>query len=751
MAKLSKNRKIDIKTDKIVKLAIGILTALIITIMFPKHETFDTEYSVGMIWAKEDLIAPFSFPIYKSEADYQKEVEEAREKVLPVFEINPAKSPENNEWLDTLNSLFGKISRIAAYKKELDKENNLPEEKRTTSPQTFNNLKSEVKISFTDEEWKILFALDNPQNSYGISLEAFKKKVIQSINQTTGKKIIDVPKSRFTADKISYIKNKIEENLNMSEIRDIDQTMNLLKTDYTNYFSNDELVNLAMKISGLFVKPDFIYNKEETEKIKKSVAEAVPKTFGIVRENERIIGKHDPINELTKLKLDSYKKIRAEQLGVRDYYLQQAGRFIFVLSMLTLIGIFFFKMRPRVFEDNTKIVLVSTIILLMCLFSYLSMNFEVNFPIEYLIFVPVAAMLLTIIFDSRLAVYCIVIVCILVSAVRGGDYDILIPNFTASLLVIYSVRDIKNRSQMFRSMVFILAGYFVTIVAIGFERNSELVMVENQLYAAALNSLLSPILAYGLLIFYERVFRVATDLVFLELSDFNHPLLRELSSKAPGTFHHSVVMGNLSEQAAKEIGANQILARVGCYYHDIGKIVTPNYFVENQLDSKNKHEQLNPSLSAKMIIAHVKNGIKLAEKYRLPVELINFIPMHHGTTLVSYFYEKARSSEEDDEESVHDYIYRYPGPKPHSKETGIVMLADSIEASSRAIEDPTPAKLENRIDEIIKARFIEGELDECDLTLKDLTKIKHSFLKTLVGIHHHRIKYPEKENGEEKK
>ena len=304
---------------------------------------------------------------------------------------------------------------------------------------------------------------------------------------------------------------------------------------------------------------------------------------------------------------------------------------------------------------------------------------------------------------------------------------------------------------MFRSMIFILAGYVVTIVAIGFERNSELVIVQDQLYAAALNSLLSPILAYGLLIFYERVFRVATDLVFLELSDFNHPLLRELSSKAPGTFHHSVVMGNLSEQAAKEIGANQILARVGCYYHDIGKIVTPNYFVENQLDSKSKHEQLNPSLSAKMIIAHVKNGIKLAEKYRLPVELINFIPMHHGTTLVSYFYEKARSSEEDDEESVHDYIYRYPGPKPHSKETGIVMLADSIEASSRAIEDPTPAKLENRIDEIIKARFIEGELDECDLTLKDLTKIKHSFLKTLVGIHHHRIKYPEKENGEEKK
>ena len=318
------------------------------------------------------------------------------------------------------------------------------------------------------------------------------------------------------------------------------------------------------------------------------------------------------------------------------------------------------------------------------------------------------------------------------------------------MLVIYSVRDIKNRSQIFRSMIFILVGYVITIVAMGLERSDDLTAIKNELYIAALNSLLSPILAYGLLIFYEKVFRVATDLVFLELSDFNHPLLRELSSKAPGTFHHSIVMGNLSEQAAKEIGANQTLARVGCYYHDIGKIVSPNYFVENQLDSKNKHKMLNPSLSAKMIIAHVKNGIKLGEKYRLPQEVIDFIPMHHGTNLVSYFYQKART-EEDEEDVVHDYIYRYPGPKPHSKETGIVMLADSVEASTRAIEDPTPAKLETQIDEIIKARFIEGELDECDLTLKDLIRIKYSFLKTLVGIHHHRIKYPEKENEEAKK
>lgn len=252
---------------------------------------------------------------------------------------------------------------------------------------------------------------------------------------------------------------------------------------------------------------------------------------------------------------------------------------------------------------------------------------------------------------------------------------------------------------------------------------------------------MSPLIAYGLLIFYEKVFKITTDLTLLELSDFNHPLLKELSSKAPGTFHHSIIMGNLSEAAAESIGANQILARVGCYYHDIGKITKPQFFIENQLDQNNRHNDLNPSVSTKIIIAHVKDGIEMAKKYKLPDKIIEFIPMHHGTTLVSYFYDKAKNISK---EEIFDYSYRYPGPKPQTKETGIVMLADAIEASTRTIEEPSPQKLENKIKEVIRSRFMEGELDECDLTLKDLTKIKESFLKVLVGIHHHRIKYPDK-------
>lgn len=741
MAKLRKNKN-EFKSDKAAKFFIAFITIVLITAMFPRYETIETDYVTGMVWSKEDLIAPFSFPVYKSESVYNKEVEDARSKVFPVFDNNAVKSNDLN-WLDSLNSQFSKLVKIIEYYNVFEKEKSIPEEKRTTSEQSLNKLKSELNIVLTEAEWN---SLKNVLNN-AVSSDAFRKKIIQALNLVNDKKLIDRPKNTIKSGKISFIKNKIEETVNIDEVRDINEAEMILSSDFSSYFKNPELTEIALKIAKLYVYPDYLYNDAETQKILSSVTDAVPKTFGLVRENERIISKHEPINEAAKLKLESYKKIRNEQMGSSDFYLQQSGRFLFVSLMIFLLGIFLFKMRSSIYEDNLKLILISTIILFQCLLSYLSLQLKINYPIEYIIFVPVAAMLLTIIFDSRVAVYAIIIICILVSAVRGGDYDILIPNFAASVLVVYSVRDIKKRSQIFVSMIYILIGFFAAIIAIGLERYEDIHIIKNQLISAGLNALLSPILAYGLLIFYEKVFRVATDLVFLELSDFNNPLLRDLSSKAPGTFHHSIIMGNLSEQAAKEIGANQILARVGCYYHDIGKIMNPDYFVENQMDS-NKHEELNPSLSAKMIIAHVKNGIKLAERFRLPNEIINFIPMHHGTNLVSYFYEKART-EEGEIDTTHEYIYRYPGPKPQTKETGIVMLADSVEAATRSIEDPTPAKLETQISEIIKARFLDGELDECDLTLKDLIKIKQSFLKTLVGIHHHRIKYPESADEEE--
>ena len=378
--------------------------------------------------------------------------------------------------------------------------------------------------------------------------------------------------------------------------------------------------------------------------------------------------------------------------------------------------------------------------------TFLVNQVEVPAPVQFLIFIPAASMLLTIIFDSRVGFYTTVIITLITGALRGNDYTFMAMNFIAGGIAVYTVRDIKNRSQIFRSFLFILLGYFLTILAFGLERfaPSNLMLIEFAF--AASNALISPVLTYGLLIFFEKMFKITTDLTLLELSNFDRPLLKDLARKAPGTFNHSMTIGTIAEAAAEKINANPLLARVGAYYHDIGKTITPQNFVENQLDNNNVHENLKPGQSVNLIRDHVQEGIKLAIENGLPQEVIDFIPMHHGTSIMSYFYERAKELEGEDE--VDEKDFRYPGPKPNSKETSIIMLADGCESAVRSIEEPDPAKVENVIDNIFKSRIEDRQLDESPVTYADISKMKEAFLSILLGQHHRRIKYPNQEEVE---
>jgi hypothetical protein len=245
-----------------------------------------------------------------------------------------------------------------------------------------------------------------------------------------------------------------------------------------------------------------------------------------------------------------------------------------------------------------------------------------------------------------------------------------------------------------------------------------------------------------LLPIFESVFSITTDITLLELSDLNHPLLKRLSIEAPGTYHHSIQVGNLAETAAKAIGGNPLLARVGCYYHDIGKIEIPEYFVENQLGIKSRHETLSPSMSAMVLSSHVKRGRLLGEESDIPDDVLNFIEEHHGTLVMNYFYNKAM--EQGADASAIDK-FRYPGPKPQIRETGIAMLADAVEAASRTLDDPKPARIDALIQRIINERFQSGELDECPLTLRDLAKIREAFAHAVIAAFHQRVHYPKRD------
>ncbi len=739
VSKLFKSRNhFDLNTNIYVKIGIGIITLFIIILFLPNYENTTIESEVGTIWSHQDLIATFSFPIYKDDQEYEQEKKEAVKNISTVFFASRLTEKDIKDSIDNFFSILDEIlTKASSFEK--NKEGGINSDK-------LNTIKEKLNLDIADEHWLKLFQYFKGEiKENNSSYQNIKPFLRQTIISLYSKPVINVSKSSLPTRKISVKRDnqKMMDSELIEKLFDKSEISGQVR-DKINYLIQDEtLRGIFFSVSEKFIKENLIYDKSLTDLEIQNKVEQIPRTIGIVKENERIISKHDPITKNTKLKLDSYKKVRLEKAGVQDYFVQYLGKILIVLVLLTLMVIFLYYIRSRIFSDNSKVALIASLFILVTFFAFVSLKLEINAPVELLVFVSVASIMLTILFDSRLAFYSTVIISFLVAAVRGGDYTIMFYSMAGAALAIFSVRDIKNRSQIFRSFFFILIGYTVSILAVGLDRNESFSKIFIQLIYGSVNSVMSPIIAYGLLIFYEKSFKITTDLTLLELADFNHPLLKELSTKAPGTFHHSIVMGSMSEAAAEAIGANRVLTRVGCYYHDVGKIIRPEYYVENQIERVNRHEALNPNISAKIIISHVKDGIELARKYKLPQEIINFIPMHHGTTLVSYFFNKAKNTTDENKEDVMENTYMYPGPRPQTKETAIVMLADTIEASARVIEDSTPKNLEDKIDEIINKRFMEGQLDECELTLKDLTLIKRSFLNILVGIHHQRIKYPE--------
>ena len=315
-------------------------------------------------------------------------------------------------------------------------------------------------------------------------------------------------------------------------------------------------------------------------------------------------------------------------------------------------------------------------------------------------------------------------------------------------IALFSVQKIRNRGQMFHAILYILAGYAIINFSYGFiHYESFKIMVKNFVFYMMPNAIFVPTAVFLLNGLFEKIFDVTTDTTLLELSDLNHPLLKRLSVEAPGTFHHSIIVGNLAEAASEEIGANSLLSRVGCYYHDIGKMQRAEYFVENQAGATNKNEGLSPTMSALIISKHVRAGLELGEEFKLPLAVKQFIPEHHGTSIMAYFLHKAE--ETMDPKDINETDFRYPGPKPQTKETAIAMLADNVEAAARTLSNPNLQRISGLVDNLIEKRFQEGELDECDLTLRELNKIKGAFIRVLMGIHHLRIEYP-KEGTEEK-
>lgn len=708
------------------KFLIALLTVILIVLMFPRGESIESEVTEGAIWTNDDLIASFSFPIIKDKLIYQAELNEAEKSVYPVVKSLSIKGS------DSLKSFAEYIISVI--------DENLKQETGTYLNPTFLSTKAFTSFLIIRKQQNESLkgrerSLDNIFVAAKLIVDAVSKRGI--LNLQSDAKIKDsVAVRQGNVDKIEPISKYLFYDQARKEIKNKIQDLNYLEETET------ALVEFVLH----FVYPNLVFDENATGIEIEQVKNNVSKYSGIINENERIIAKHDRITKQIKLKIDSYKEAKGEATGQEGILLQLIGKFLHIAFFITLLSIYLYLFRKKIFYDNTKIILISFLIVFISFVTFLINQITVKAPIQYLIFVPAASMIFTIVFDSRVGFYLTVILSLIVGALRGNDYTFMAMNFIAGGLSVYTVRDIKNRTQIFRSFLFILLGYGASILAFGLERFASADTMLIEFAFASSNALISPVLTYGLLIFFERLFKITTDLTLLELSNFDRPLLRELARKAPGTFNHSMTIGTLAETAAEKIGANALLARVGAYYHDIGKTISPQVFVENQLNNQNVHENLRPEESVQMIIRHVHEGIELAHQNKIPDELIDFIPMHHGTTTITYFYEKAKELYGEDKINVDDY--KYPGPKSDSRETAIVMLADGCESAVRSITDPDAQKVENMINNIFSLRLKEGQLDNAPVTFSDISKMKEAFLSILISQHHKRIKYPKQEEAE---
>jgi putative nucleotidyltransferase with HDIG domain len=733
-----------LKNSMSMKIVLAVVLVVTIALLFPSGLENQYEYKEGNIWIQEDLIAPFAFSIYRDPVIVENEQREAAMNTPLSFDRFEG---IDGMVLDTLRRMYDVLEQSARI--TIDK---LPRNRRTVRLNAIadslsrNALRTpDNPVALSSRYWRYWLRMWDEGTGPG-NLAKIKSALQVSIRQIYDKGFLDREKSRFEQDLLAIrIDSTTEVRRPVSEFLDQTEVVTLLQQRLDERMAGDSaLVEFSVALVFPLLHPNIVYNNAQTQFAIQAEMNNVLRTEGIVKENERIVSRHERVSPEVKAKLDSYMRAKAERTGDGNAALQFAGRLGHTIAILFLPVIYLSLFRKRIMADNSRLLLISVIILLISFLSYLTFTLPVTGPVEYLIIVPAAAMLMTVIFDSRLAFYTTVSLSLLVGALRGNEYSIILASIVAGSLAIFTVRDVKNRTQIFRSLSFIFLGYAFTILIGGMQRSLPAMdMVEAGAYALA-NSILSPVITFGLLIFFEKVFRITTDLTLLELSDFNHPLLRDLSSRAPGTFHHSIVMGTLAEAAATAIGANAILSRVGAYYHDIGKMLEPEYFVENQIGNQNLHDTLAPRESARKIINHVIRGIDLAREHNLPDRVIDFIPAHHGTTLVSYFYEKEKSAGNED---VRREDYQYHGPKPYSKETGIVMLADTIEAATRAIDEPTIDKIKELIDRIVSKRLADGELENCDLTFREITTVKQSFLNILTGIHHSRIKYPSEEDA----
>ena len=484
-------------------------------------------------------------------------------------------------------------------------------------------------------------------------------------------------------------------------------------------------------IGRQLIQPNLVLDTEKVNRARQAAVDSVEPV--LIMKGEVIVRKGDVVRPEH---IELLRDVGLLKTG-RDYG-AVLGVILLTAILLVLGGTYLYQNRSDVLQNEPLLALVGSVLITMLLlgelFSVISWS-----GARFLNPSALTGLLLTLLIDSQVATIATIIMAIFLTVINVLSWIIGLLALIGGLTAIFSVSKVSQRGDLMRAGFIVGGVNLVLMLTLGL-LSKDTNLIYNS-YLGLLSGVLASIMAIGILPYLESIFKVTSSLRLLELSNPNHPLMRRLMLEAPGTYHHSILVGNLAEAASEAVGADGILARVGAHYHDIGKLKRPYFFVENQVGIDNPHDKMAPSLSTLIITSHVKDGLELANEFKLPPAVTQFIAQHHGTDLVRYFYHRA--SEANDEGTVEERDFRYPGPKPHGKEVAIVSLADATEAAVRSISRPNPGKIEAIVRKIIKDRLNSGELDESDLTFQDMDRIANAFVKVIVSMFHARVEYPE--------
>lgn len=499
---------------------------------------------------------------------------------------------------------------------------------------------------------------------------------------------------------------------------------------------------LARAIIQHTLRPNKFYNAASTERLQQEAMEQVSPVEITVRTGEKIIGEGEVVTP------EHIAKLKA--VGLYHSRLPLGMVIGVSLTMLLLTGVLFhylYQQHREVYLESAYLYLIALAVVSVLLVAKIVLAVDVQLwpgianQLGYAVPVATTGMLVAILLDSRIAVVAVVITAIAAGMMTNSQLQFILSGFVTGVTGVYSVSRVSRRGDLLWASLYVSIAAILTIFALGLALGTPVkILVVASLGLGIFNGLLSSVLTNGALPVFEHLFGITSPVRLLELTNPGEPLLKRLLMEAPGTYHHSIVVGNLGEAAAEAIGAEVMTVRAGAYYHDIGKLRRPYFFVENQMGQDNPHDKLAPTLSTLIIISHVKDGVEVAREYKLPEKIVAIIEQHHGTSLAGYFYQKAQGLDQKDAPSEADF--RYPGPKPQTREAAIVMLADAVEAAVRSLGRPAPGQVEGLVRRIIKDKLRDGQLDECALTFRDLELIAAAFVRVLSGIFHSRVEYP---------